>query len=357
MTANPGNLLARTLDEIVEVSAGAYADAEAQQLQLTKPPGSLGRLEQLGNQLSAIAGQCPPPDPAPALVCVFAGDHGVQAGQKVSPWPQEVTQQMAINIANGGAAVSVLARNSGASVRVFDVGMLAPVVSETVVDVNVARGTSDLSVGAAMSLEDAARAVEVGITAARQAVADGYRCLVMGEVGIGNTTPSAALISVFTGASPAEVTGRGTGADDEMLARKIAVIERGIRRNRASADDPLAALAGVGGLEHAALVGLVLGGAAAHIPVVVDGVIASSAALVAVALAPTASGYLIAAHRGVEAGIGVALAKLGLEPVVELDMRLGEGSGAATVLPIIRGAALILREMATFTSAGVSGKN
>lgn len=356
MTTDPDGLLAGTILAILEVSEDARVAAEARQLQLTKPAGALGRLESLGNQLAAIAGECPPPDPAPAMVCVFAGDHGVQAAQGVSPWPQEVTQQMAINIGNGGAAVNVLARNAGADVRVFDVGMLAPVDLPSVRDVNVARGTADMTTGPAMSREQAVSAIEVGIAAARQAVTDGYRCLVMGEVGIGNTTPSAALISVFTGASPEEVTGRGTGADDEMLARKVAVIESGIEANGASASDPLGALAGVGGLEHAALVGLVLGGAASRVPVIVDGVIASSAALVAVALAPAASGYLIAAHRGVEVGIGPALRKLGLDPVVGLDMRLGEGSGAAAVLPIVRGAALILREMATFASAGVSGK-
>ncbi len=357
MSVTPGSLLARTIAAISPVSEEVRAEAESYQLQLTKPPGSLGRLESLGNQLAAISGQCPPPDPAPALVGVFAGDHGVQAAQQVSPWPQEVTRQMALNIAAGGAAVSVLARNAGASVRVFDVGMAEPVDDPSVMDVNVRRGTDDLSVGPAMSLSDAQRAVEVGIEAAQQAVADGFRCLAMGEVGIGNTTPSAALISVFSDSEPVRVTGRGTGADDEMLARKIQVISDGIKANSASADDPLAALAGVGGLEHAALAGFVLGGAAARVPVIIDGVIASSAALAAVALAPEAAGYLIAGHQGAEVGIAAALEHLGLDPVVAFDLRLGEGSGAATVLPIVRGAAQILREMATFASAGVSEKD
>lgn len=352
----PDSLLGRTLASIAPVDEDARAAAVARQLQLTKPPGSLGRLETLGNQLSAIAGTCPPPMPEPALVAVFAGDHGVQAAQQVSPWPQEVTRQMAANIALGGAAVSVLARVSGADVRVFDVGMLAPLDLDAVRDTRVRPGTDDLSVGPAMSGSDAVAALEVGIQAARQAAAEGYRCLVMGEVGIGNTTPAAALVSVFTGAPASDVTGRGAGADDAMLQRKIDVVERGIATNRVTAEDPLAALAAVGGLEHAAMAGYALGGAAAGLPVVVDGVIACSAALVAVALAPAASGYLIAGHDGVEAGIAVALRHLGLDPVVALDLRLGEGSGAVTVLPIVRGAAAILRDMATFDSAGVSGQ-
>ncbi len=353
---DPDSLLARTLAAIVPVDEDARAAAEARQLTLTKPPGSLGRLETLGNQLSAISGQCPPPAPAPALVGVFAGDHGVQAGQRVSPWPQDVSRQMAANIALGGAAVSVLARNSGADVRVFDVGLLAPVDLDAVRDVNVRRGTDDFTEGPALSIADAVAGLEVGIRAADQAYAQGYRCLVMGVVGIGNTTPAAALISVFTGADVATVTGRGAGADDETLARKIGAIRKGIEVNAATPERPVAALAGVGGLEHAAMAGFVLGGAAHRLPVIVDGVIACSAALVADGLAPAASGYLIGGHNGVEAGIAVALRHLRLDPVVALDLRLGEGSGAVSVLPIVRGAAAILSEMATFDSAGVSGR-
>lgn len=356
MSTATATLLDRTLAAIVPVDEDARAAAEAHQLQLTKPPGSLGRLEALGNQLAAIAGTCPPPSPEPALVGVFAGDHGVQAAQKVSPWPQAVTQQMAANIALGGAAVSVLARTAGADVRVFDVGMVAPVEVPGVHDVHIRRGTGDFSSGPAMTRAEAVAALEAGIAAAQQAYDDGYRCLVMGEVGIGNTTPAAALISVFTGVDAAGVTGRGAGADDDMLARKVAVIRQAIATNAASAADPLGALAGVGGFEHAAMAGFALGGAALRLPVIIDGVIACSAALVAAALAPAASGYLIGGHDGVESGIGVALDHLGLHPVVAFDLRLGEGSGAVTVLPIVRGAAAILREMATFASAGVAGK-
>lgn len=356
MTIPSDTLLSATCAAIAPVDEAARDAAVARQLTLTKPPGSLGRIETLGNQLAAIAGECPPPLPAPALVGVFAGDHGVQAGQGVSPWPQEVTGQMAANIVLGGAAVSVLARNAGADVRVFDVGMLAPCPVPGVADVHVRRGTDDFTVGPAMTRADAVAALEVGIRAAQQAYEDGYRCLIMGEVGIGNTTPAAALVSVFTGADAAAVTGRGAGADDAMLAHKVDVIRRGIAVNAASAADPLGALAAVGGLEHAAMAGFVLGGAALRVPVVVDGVIACAAALTAVALAPAASGYLIAGHDGVEAGIAVALRHLGLDPVVSLDLRLGEGTGAVTVLPIVRGAAALLREMATFDSAGVSGQ-
>lgn len=347
------SLLARTLASIVAVDEDARAAAAAHQGHLTKPAGSLGHLETLGNQLSAISGACPPPVPSPALVGVFAADHGVHA-QGVTPWPQEVTVQMAANIAAGGAAVNVLARNAGADVRLYDVGLITPLVLEGVLDRRVRAGTADMTAGPAMDVADAVAAVEVGISAARQAVAEGYRCLLTGEVGIGNTTAAAALISVFTGAEPAAVTGRGAGAPDAMLTRKIAVVARAIEVNGASASDPLAALASVGGLEHAALAGFLLGGAAARVPVVLDGVIACSAALVAVALAPAVRGYLVGGHNGAESGIAVALASLGITPVVSLGMRLGEGTGAAVALPVVRGAALLLREMATFASAGVA---
>lgn len=355
MTTTPTGLLGRTLASIIEVDEDARAAAVARQLTLTKPPGSLGRLEALGNQLAAIAGTCPPPLPTPALVGVFAGDHGVQSGQGVSPWPQEVTVQMAANIALGGAAVSVLARHAGADVRVFDVGMLTPSPVAGVADVHVRRGTHDFTRGPAMSRADATAALEVGITAAQQAVDDGYRCLAMGEVGIGNTTAAAALVSVFTGVDAAAVTGRGAGADDAMLARKVEVVRRGIEVNGTTAADPLGALAAVGGLEIAAMAGFLLGGAARRVPVLVDGVIACAAALMATGLSPAASGYLIGGHDGAEAGIGHALTTLGLVPVVALDLRLGEGSGAVSSLPLVRAAAAILREMATFASAGVSG--
>lgn len=341
---------------IVPVDEQARAQAEQRQLGLTKPPGALGALEALGNQLAAIAGSCPPPVPEPALVCVFAGDHGVHA-QGVSAWPQEVTGQMAANIARGGAGVNVLARNAGATVRVLDVGMVQPV--DGVTAARIAAGTADLSRGPAMTDEQVMAAVALGLRAAEQGVADGFRALVPGEVGIGNTTVAAALVAAFTGAEPAAVVGRGAGAPDAMLERKAQVVAEalalhGLTGPEAARRDPRAALAAVGGFEHAAIVGLVLGAARHRVPLVLDGAIACSAALVAVALCPAVQGYLVAGHAGAEPGIRVALDALGLDPVLGLGLRLGEGSGAALALPVVAASAKVLGQMATFADAGVT---
>jgi len=353
----PPSLLAATLVAIGPADAAATAAAEARQLTLTKPAGSLGQLETLGNRLAGIFGTCPPPVPAPALLCVFAGDHGVWA-QGVSPWPQAVTAQMVANVAAGGASVNVLARHAGADVLVYDVGLAGPRPDAPGVRHHrVAPGTADLSLGPAMTAEQCGAAVEVGLRAAAEAAAAGYHCLIAGEVGIGNTTPAAALVSVFTGRPAAEVTGAGAGAVGEALAHKKAVVARAIEVNAATPADPLAALAAVGGLEHAAIVGYLLGAARHRLPVILDGVIACSAALVAVALAPPVRDYLIAGHDGVEPGIRAALAELRLDPVLALDLRLGEGSGALTALPVVQAAAKILREMATFGDAGVAGRD
>ena len=355
LAASP--LVVETLSGIGPVAEAVRAEAEARQLDLTKPPGSLGQLESIGNQLAAIAGECPPPVPEPAVVCVFAGDHGVHA-QGVSPWPQEVTVQMVANIVAGGAGVNVLARHAGADVRVYDVGVVTPQPEGSAVRARrIAAGTADLSVGPAMTRDQALKALEVGIQAAQEAVADGYRCLIPGEVGIGNTTPAAALISVFTGRPADEVTGSGAGAQGEALEAKKALIAAAITSRGVGPADPLGALAEVGGFEHAAITGYLLGAAAARVPVVLDGVIACSAALVAVAIHPDVRGYLIAGHDGSEPGIAAALAALDLVPVVSLDLRLGEGSGAVVALPVVQAAAKVLREMATFSSAGVSGSS
>lgn len=336
---------------IEPVDEGARAAAQERQLQLTKPPGALGELEALGNQLAAIAGECPPPVPEPGLVVVFAADHGIQA-QKVSPWPQEITVQMAANIAAGGAGVNVLARAAGAQVRVVDMGMLVEV--DGVEGPRIAAGTADFSRGPAMTREQALAAVDHGRQVARQAADEGFRVLVPGEVGIGNTTPAAALVAVFTGRPAAEVTGRGAGADDEMLAHKATVVDTAIKAQQVRADDPIGALAALGGFEHAAMVGLLLGAAERRLPVVLDGVIACSAALVAVALCPAVQGYLVGGHAGAEPAITAAHERLGLRPVLQLGLRLGEGSGGAAALPQVSMAARVLREMATFADAGVT---
>lgn len=338
----------------------AAAAARARQGDLTKPPGSLGVLEDVSVRLAAIAGTCPPPVPSRPAVAVFAGDHGVHA-QGVSPWPQEVTAAMVENFRAGGAAVNVLARACGARVVVVDVGVASPVEesAEGAAEVRsrtVAPGTADLATGPAMTRDEALAAVGVGLDLAAELVADGHDLLLTGDMGIANTTPSACLVAALTGRPAAEVTGRGTGVDDDVLALKTRVVADAVARLAPGAD-PVDVLAAVGGLEHAALVGFVLGGAAARVPVLLDGVIAGSAALVAHALAPEVASYCLAGHRSVEPGHAAALAALGLRPLVDLDLRLGEGSGAALAVPLVRAAALLLSEMATFDSAGVARKD
>jgi nicotinate-nucleotide--dimethylbenzimidazole phosphoribosyltransferase len=288
-------------------------------------------------------------------VAVFAGDHGVHA-QGVTPWPQEVTAAMVENIRAGGAAVNVLARQTGAEVYAVDIGVAAEVEADHHVLVRKVRaGTSDLAVEPAMAPEEALQAVLAGAAVAGDLVVAGHDVLLTGDMGIGNTTPSAALVAALTGADPTEVTGRGTGVDDRTWARKVEVVRAALSA-RPPGDDPLAVLASVGGFEHAGLVGFLLGGAASGVPIVLDGVIAGSAALVAAALAPGVVGYCFAGHRSVEPGHTVALRQLGLRPLVDLDLRLGEGTGALLALPIVSAAGATLREMATFDSAGVARK-
>jgi len=348
------------LEEVVgaiePVSATAVAAGLERQAQLTKPRGSLGRLEELGVRLCGMYAACPPPAAEPAAVVVFAADHGVHA-QGVSPWPQEVTAQMVANFLAGGAAINVLARRAGAQVRVVDVGVVGEVApGPGLVSARVRAGTGDLSLEPAMTVAEAREALEVGIAQADALVDEGVRLLVAGDMGIANTTASAALVSVFTGRPVAQVTGRGTGIDDPMLAHKTEVLARALALHGPSADRPVEALAAVGGLEHAAIAGFLLGAASRRTPVVVDGVIACAAALVAQALAPEAVGYFVAGHRSTEPGATAALEHLGLDPLIELDLRLGEGSGAALAVPLVQSAAAILREMATFDSAGVTDK-
>ncbi|HEX7276968.1 MAG TPA: nicotinate-nucleotide--dimethylbenzimidazole phosphoribosyltransferase, partial [Acidimicrobiales bacterium] len=279
----------------------AAADATALQDRLTKPRGALGRLESLGARLAGIAGACPPPVPAPAAVAVFAGDHGVLA-QGVSPWPQEVTAQMVANFCAGGAAINVIARQTGARVVVVDVGVATPLDDAPgLLRRKVRHGTADFTAEPAMSLDEARDALDVGAQVAADLVADGANCLVTGDMGIGNTTPAAALIAALTGRPPVAVTGRGTGIDDATLLGKVAVIDAALLLHAdAVAAGPLATLAALGGLEIAALAGFVVGGAAARVPVVVDGVIADAALLVATALAPQVLDYCIAGHRSTE---------------------------------------------------------
>lgn len=346
---------AAAVSALIAPDERARRAADEHQLQLTKPPGSLGRLESIGAQLSAIAGVVPPPLPQPAAVAVFAGDHGVHA-EGVTPWPQEVTGQMVANFAGGGAAINVFARLTGATVQVVDVGVATPVdASDGLLDRKVRPGTANLAAGPAMTSDEAVAALDVGAQVAADLVAAGHRCLITGDMGIANTTASAALIAAFTGRPAAEVTGRGTGIDDTTLDRKTAVVEEAARR--VAARSPLEVLAEVGGLEIAALAGFIVGAAAARVPVIVDGVIAGAALLTASRLAPDCLGYAIPGHRSVEPGATAVLEALGLDPVIDLDLRLGEGTGACLALPLVEASARILREMATFDSAGVAQKD
>jgi nicotinate-nucleotide--dimethylbenzimidazole phosphoribosyltransferase len=343
------------LAAIVPPDEAVMAEARDRQGQLTKPAGALGVLEPASVTLCGIQRVCPPRALARPAVAVFAGDHGVHA-QGVTPWPQEVTAAMIENFRAGGAAVNVLARQSGAEVYVVDMGVAADVVADDrVLDRKVRRGTSDLAVGPAMTYDEGVQGLLAGAQVAADLVGRGHDCLLTGDMGIGNTTPSAALVAALTGADPADVTGRGTGVDDPTLARKVAVVGAALAARPVTAD-PVATLASVGGFEHAGIAGFVLGAAAAGVPVILDGVIAGSAALVAQTLAPVSVGYCFAGHRSVEPGHRIALARLGLRPLVDLDLRLGEGTGAVLAFPIVEAAGATLREMATFDSAGVARK-
>lgn len=354
---DPHNLLQETLRGIRPLDAKALGEAWERQKRMTKPSGALGMLEIISAQLSGLSRQCPPPIPEPAAVAIFAGDHGVHA-QGVTAWPQEVTSQMVANFLGGGAVCNAFAAQVGAEVCVVDVGVAGDLPSTPgLLPRKVRAGTGDFTVGPALTREEVLRAIEVGIETARDLVAAGNKALLTGEMGIANTTVSAALVSVYTGADPAEVTGRGTGINDEMHARKIDVVRRGLELHQPDPADPIGVLTAIGGLEHAAIAGLLLGGASLRTPVILDGVSAGAAALVARAIAPEVLAACIAGHRSAEPGHVAALNKLGLRPLVDLDLRLGEGTGALLALPVVQSAARAMHEVATFDSAGVTEKN
>ncbi|MEZ3178889.1 nicotinate-nucleotide--dimethylbenzimidazole phosphoribosyltransferase [Streptomyces pimonensis] len=353
---DPHDLLAETVAQIRPLDAKALGEAWERQKRMTKPAGALGMLEIISAQLSGLSRQCPPPVPEPAAVAIFAGDHGVHA-QGVTPWPQEVTAQMVANFLGGGAVCNAFAAQVGAEVCVVDVGVSSDLpATPGLLPRKIRAGTSDMTTGPAMTREEAKKAIEVGIETARDLVAAGNKALLTGEMGIANTTASAALISVFTGADPAEVTGRGTGINDETLARKTEVVRRALELHQPDPADPVGVLAAVGGFEHAAMVGLLLGGASLRTPVILDGVSAGAAALVARAIAPEVLAACIAGHRSAEPGHVAALNKLGLRPLVDLDLRLGEGTGALLALPLVQSTARAMHEVATFDSAGVTEK-
>ncbi|GAA3834917.1 nicotinate-nucleotide--dimethylbenzimidazole phosphoribosyltransferase [Streptomyces chiangmaiensis] len=352
----PHDLLAETVAGIRPLDAKALGEAWERQKRMTKPAGALGMLEIISAQLSGLSRQCPPPIPEPAAVAIFAGDHGVHA-QGVTPWPQEVTGQMVANFLGGGAVCNAFAHQVGAEVCIVDVGVASDLpATPGLLPRKVRAGTADMTTGPALSREEVKQAIEVGIETARDLVAAGNKALLTGEMGIANTTASAALISVFTDTDPSEVTGRGTGINDETLARKTEVVRRAIELHQPDPADPIGVLAAFGGLEHAAMVGLLLGGASLRTPVILDGVSAGAAALVARAIAPEVLAACIAGHRSAEPGHVAALNKLGLRPLVDLDLRLGEGTGALLALPLVQSSARAMHEVATFDSAGVTEK-
>ncbi len=320
---------------------------------LTKPQGSLGRLEELAERYAAITGEVHPKLPRGA-VFTFAADHGV-AKTGVSAYPQAVTAQMVLNFLRGGAGVNVLARHAGVELRIVDIGVAYDFGQVSgLIDRKLRWGTGNVLYEPAMTRETAERALMVGIDLAQQAAAEGFGVLGTGDMGIGNTTASSAIAAALTGKPVAEVTGRGTGIDDVTHARKVSVIERALDRHRPDPDDPVDVLAKVGGLEIGGLAGLLLGAAAARMPVVLDGFIAGAAALIAVGLQPRCRDYLIASHRSAELGHRAILDHLRLTPLLDLDLRLGEGTGACLGIGLLFASLKVLTEMATFEEAGVS---
>lgn len=331
------------------------AKALARLDRLTKPPGSLGRLEGLAAQYVMVTGEAKPDIPR-GVVFTFAADHGVTM-EGVSAYPREVTPQMVLNFLRGGAGVNVLARHVGVDVRVVDIGVdhdfgtVAGLISRKVMN-----GTRNLLSEPAMTRAQAEQAIEVGIDLATQAAQEGIGLIGTGDMGIGNTTPSAAITAAMTGRAVAEVTGRGTGVDDAGHARKVSVIQHALELHRPDSTDALDVLAKVGGLEIGGLAGLILGAAATRVPVVLDGFIAGAAALIAVGLQPNCREYLIASHRSVERGHQAMLDHLGIKPLLDLELRLGEGTGACLGMSLVCAAVKVYNEMATFDEAGVSEK-
>ena len=342
------------LDEAAMVAASAHLD------RLTKPPGSLGRLEELAILLAGITGE-----PAPRLdrraIVVAAGDHGV-ARHGVSAYPSAVTAQMVVNFLAGGAAINVLAAMARASLTVLDLGVATPIPTGPagpgggrLVRARIRDGTADMTAGPAMSRPETIQAVETGFRLVDELRAGGVDIIGIGDMGIGNTTAASALVAALTGEPVELVTGRGSGVDEAGRARKIEAIERALAVNRPDLADPIAVLAAVGGLEIAGLVGVIVAAAAERIPLVLDGFITAAAALVASSLEPAIVARLIASHRSVEPGHAIVLARLGLHPLLELDLRLGEATGAALAIGLIDAACRLRDGMATFESAAVSG--
>jgi len=346
------NLLQTTCKFILPVDREAAAQAQRLLDAKTKPRRSLGMLEDLACRLAAVYRTASPTIPDKAVV-VMAGDHGV-AEEGVSAYPAEVTAQMVRNFASGGAAINVLARQAGAGIVVVDMGTRAAAVPNGVRDQRLGGGTSNMTRGPAMSRDQAVRSVETGIRLATELCDEGIGMISVGDMGIGNTTSASAVTAVLTQAPIEQVTGHGTGVDQGRLGRKIAAIQQALQVNQPDPVDPLDVLAKLGGFEIGGLAGVMLGSAAGKIPVIVDGFITSAAALIAVGLCPHVRDYLIAGHRSQEPGHAVILRHLDLQPLLDLHMRLGEGTGAVLAMHLVDASLKILAEMATFASAGVS---
>lgn len=347
------DIIKDTLSRIKPVNPELLRQAQTWLDNKTKPPGSLGRLEEFARRVVAINGS-PEPDMSRKVVFTFAGDHGITE-EGVSLYPREVTTQMVFNFLAGGAGVNVLARHVGAEVRVVDVGVDYDFEKTAgMIHRKVARGTRNFAKGPAMSRAEAMAALQVGIDLADQCKIEGVGLVGTGEMGIGNTSPSSAIIAAISGIAVRDLTHRGTGINDAALEQKIRVIERGLALNKPDAADPLDVLTKVGGLEIAAIAGLVLGCAANSIPIVIDGFISTAGALIASELHPHVSDYIFAAHQSVEIGHRVMLERIGARPILDLDFRLGEGTGAALAMGLIEAGVKMLKEMATFEQAGVS---
>jgi nicotinate-nucleotide--dimethylbenzimidazole phosphoribosyltransferase len=348
-------LLEETIKKIGELDQQAQEKARLRLDDLTKPPGSLGMLEEVVVKIAGITGNWMPSLEKKAVI-VMAGDHGVVA-EGVSAFPQEVTPQMVRNFLRGGAAINVLSRHAGAKVVCVDIGVAAPLEEPGLLSRKIALGTRNIAKGPAMTLEEARRAVEVGIEVATQEIAAGVQLLATGDMGIGNTTPSTAVLAAFTGFPVSRIAGKGTGLDDRRFRHKVEVIECALKVNNPDPRDGLDVLSKVGGFEIGGLAGVILGAAASRVPVVIDGFISGAAAMIARALAPRAVDYMIASHLSEEPGHRIMLNWLGLEPMIQMRMRLGEGTGAVLAFHLIEAGLRVLREMATFSEAQVSKKS
>lgn len=348
--------LERVLGQIKPLDHSVMERTQMRLDDLTKPPGSLGVLESIAKRIAGITGKVIPDLPKKAAV-LMAGDHGI-VEEGVAPFPQEVTPQMVLNLAGGGAAMSVLTRHEDAKLYVVDVGVAFDLPDvPNIIKRKIAYGTKNMAKGPAMTADEAVRAIEAGIEIAEYAIAEGAGIIAIGEMGIGNTSPSTAIIAAYSGLPVSDVVGRGTGADDDIMKIKIEAIERALEVNKPDIDKPLEVLAKVGGFEIAGLAGVILACASHRVPVIIDGFISGAAAVIAARMAPLSKDYMLGSHLSEEPGHKIMLDYLGIAPMLMMNMRLGEGTGAALAMNVVDASLKILREMATFSEAGVSTKD